>query len=59
MKMSEMIEELTSIGKIDKIEIKTSLNHDERKIRVNYIDFSSELKQRFRAYKRDLSRIYA
>jgi len=47
-----MIEELTTIGKIDNIEIKTSLNHDERKIRANYLDFSSELKQRFREYKR-------
>jgi len=45
------MEELITIGKIAKIEIKTSLNPDERKVRVNYLDFSSELKNRFREYK--------
>lgn len=44
------MEELTTIGKIDKIEVKTSLNN-ERKVKVNYLDFSSELKKRFREYK--------
>ena len=45
------MEDLITVGKIDKIEIKTLLRNNERKINVNYIDLSSELKRKFREYK--------
>lgn len=45
------IEVLTTIGKIDNIEIKTALKNNEKKIHVNLLDFSSELKKSFREYK--------